>query len=62
MRLFIHFLCLALLPVPGYTGERGPVIPDYPTDRVAKNTYVIHGPLTTPNPENQPPRRVLALQ
>ena len=53
MRPFIHFLCLALLPALGCAGERGPAVPDYPADRIAENIYVIHGPLTTPNPENQ---------
>jgi len=53
MRPFIHLICLVLLPTLGYAGERGPAVPDYPADRIAKNVYVIHGPLTTPNPENQ---------
>jgi glyoxylase-like metal-dependent hydrolase (beta-lactamase superfamily II) len=53
MRPFIHFLCLALLPALVCAGERGPAVPDYPADRIAENIYVIHGPLTTPNPENQ---------
>jgi len=53
MRPFIHLICLVLLPTLGYAGERGPAVPDYPADRIAENVYVIHGPLTEPNPENQ---------
>jgi len=33
--------------------ERGPALPDYPAKQVAPHTYVIHGPLGTPNVENQ---------
>jgi glyoxylase-like metal-dependent hydrolase (beta-lactamase superfamily II) len=43
---------LVLLPVSGYSGERGPAVPDYPADKVADNVYVIHGPPDTPNPAN----------
>ena len=53
MRPFIRLICLALLPALVHAGERGPAVPDYPADRIAENIYVIHGPLTTPNPENQ---------
>ncbi len=53
MRPFIQLICLALLPALVHAGERGPAVPDYPADRIAENIYVIHGPLTTPNPENQ---------
>lgn len=28
-------------------------MPDYPVDQVADNIYVIHGPITVPNPQNQ---------
>ena len=31
----------------------GPPVPDYPADRLADNLYVIHGPLTPPNADNQ---------
>lgn len=53
MHTLFRLILLALLPVAGYTGERGPAVPDYPADKVADNVYVIHGPLDTPNPENQ---------
>jgi glyoxylase-like metal-dependent hydrolase (beta-lactamase superfamily II) len=53
MRPFIQLICLALLPALVHAGERGPAVPDYPADKIAENIYVIHGPLTTPNPENQ---------
>jgi glyoxylase-like metal-dependent hydrolase (beta-lactamase superfamily II) len=33
--------------------EKGPAVPDYPADKITDNTYVIHGPLTTPNSTNQ---------
>lgn len=34
-------------------GERGPAVPDYPAEQVAERTYVIHGPMGYPSPENQ---------
>jgi glyoxylase-like metal-dependent hydrolase (beta-lactamase superfamily II) len=33
--------------------DRAPAIPDYPADKVAPNTYVIHGPTEYPSPENK---------
>lgn len=33
--------------------ERGPAIPDYPAEKVAESTYVIHGPMGYPSPENR---------
>ena len=33
--------------------DRGPAIPDYEAEQVAPSTYVIHGPLGYPNPDNQ---------
>ena len=42
--LFLPFLTLA---------ETGPAVPDYPVDKITDTVYVIHGPLETPNPENQ---------
>lgn len=47
---------LALLPVVStlaVAAERAPAIPDYPAEQVAEHTYVIHGPLEYPNPENK---------
>ena len=31
----------------------GPAVPDYPVNQVSEGVYVIHGPITTPNPQNQ---------
>ena len=33
--------------------ERGAALPDYPAAQVAAHTYVIHGPLGYPSPQNQ---------
>ena len=33
--------------------EKGPPVEDYPIDKLTENVYVIHGPLTVPNVENQ---------
>ena len=33
--------------------DKGPAVPDYPLDKIADNIYVIHGPITVPNPQNQ---------
>lgn len=33
--------------------ERGPALPDYPAEKVAPETYVIHGPVAYPSVENQ---------
>lgn len=33
--------------------DRAPAIPDYPADKVAARSYVIHGPVGYPSPENQ---------
>ena len=53
MKKLFRFILLALLPVSGNTGDRGPAVPDYPADKVADRVHVIHGPLDMPNPENQ---------
>jgi glyoxylase-like metal-dependent hydrolase (beta-lactamase superfamily II) len=53
MYKYLKLLCLALLSFSVSAVERGPAIPDYPTDKIAENIYVIHGPITTPNPDNQ---------
>ena len=53
MKILFRFILLALLPVSGNTGERGPAVPDYAADKVAEKIFVIHGPLDTPNPVNQ---------
>ncbi len=49
---FLSVFLLALFVAPLHA-QKGPPVPDYPVDRVAEGVYVIHGPLTTPNPENQ---------
>lgn len=33
--------------------ERGPALPDYAAKKVASHTYVIHGPVGYPSPQNQ---------
>lgn len=38
---------------PLWAADKGPALPDYPADRVAANTWVIHGPIGYPSPENQ---------
>lgn len=42
-----------LLFVTAAAAERGPAVPDYPAEEVAAGTYVIHGPLGYPDPDNQ---------
>jgi glyoxylase-like metal-dependent hydrolase (beta-lactamase superfamily II) len=42
-----------LLLISYQADAKGPAVTDYPADKVSDNTYVIHGPLGTPNPENQ---------
>lgn len=49
-------LCLFILLVSANTARAadiGPPVPDYPFQQVAGNTWVIHGPLQMPNPDNQ---------
>ena len=46
--LIIAFFSTSLL-----AENKGPAVADYPADKMAENIYVIHGPVTTPNPENQ---------
>jgi len=53
MHAFLRFIGLTLLSTGIMAADRGPAIPDYPVDKIADNVYVIHGPLTVPNPENQ---------
>lgn len=47
------FLFSLLLSTNLLSDDMGPAVPDYPADKVADNIYVIHGPITVPNPENQ---------
>lgn len=47
--LFLSILYSSIV----FAVEKGPAVPDYPADKVAENVYIIHGPVTTPNPENQ---------
>lgn len=53
MYTFIRAIGLAILSVNVMAADRGPAIPDYPAEKIADSVYVIHGPLTVPNPENQ---------
>ena len=53
MYKYLKLFCLALLSFSVNAEERGPAIPDYPADKIAENIYVIHGPITMPNPDNQ---------
>ena len=55
MRPLLILFCLTLFPIAALAGgeAKGPAVPDYPTDKVADNVWVIHGPLTVPNPDNQ---------
>ena len=48
-----RILLLSLLLISSPANAKGPDVKDYPADKVAENTYVIHGPLGTPTPENQ---------
>lgn len=51
----LSILCLfALMPLSAFAADdRGPPVPDYPADQVAPRTWVIHGPIGYPTPENQ---------
>jgi glyoxylase-like metal-dependent hydrolase (beta-lactamase superfamily II) len=51
MRLFL-LLPLLLLAL-AVQAAKAPPLPDYPAQQVAEGVFVIHGPLTTPNPQNQ---------
>lgn len=48
-----RILTLSTLLISFHANAKGPAIKDYPADKITENTYVIHGPLETPNPENQ---------
>jgi len=53
-RIVTALILLVLLARPLLAEpERGPALPDHPADRVAPRTWVIHGPLEYPTPENQ---------
>ena len=54
MKVFVAVGFAALLGFSslGWSAEDGK-IRDYPLDQVAEHTWVIHGPLETPSPENQ---------
>lgn len=53
MNILIRIILLLAFTGIVNAADRGPALPDYPADQVAENVYVIHGPLQTPNPENQ---------
>ena len=50
--LFILFIWV-IYPSLLLAADKGPAVPDYPLDKVSENIYVIHGPITVPNEENQ---------
>jgi len=52
MQRFVAPLFLALASGV-FAAERGPALPDYPAQQVAPHTFVIHGPVGYPSPENQ---------
>lgn len=52
MRRLFFLLLLPFVATP-VLAQKGAPVPDYPVNKVAEDVYVIHGPLTTPNPENQ---------
>ena len=47
------FLACGFVAIASFAVERGPVLPDYPTDQVTDGVYVIHGPLGEPSVKNQ---------
>jgi len=42
-----------VLSMPVFGELKGPPIDDYPVEQLSDNVFVIHGPITTPNPQNQ---------
>lgn len=52
-RPLLAALMLAVTPLLHAESARGPALPDYPADKVAAHTWVIHGPVGYPSPENQ---------
>jgi len=46
-------IALVAVPVAAPVFANADKIRDYPLDKVAPHVYVIHGPRTTPNPQNQ---------
>jgi glyoxylase-like metal-dependent hydrolase (beta-lactamase superfamily II) len=52
MYRFVVAICL-LWTAAAMAEARGPAVPDYPADQVAPHTYVIHGPVGYPTPQNQ---------
>jgi glyoxylase-like metal-dependent hydrolase (beta-lactamase superfamily II) len=53
----IKLIAFVVLFVPYAAVAHNPIVPksiaDYPVDQVARNIYVIHGPLDMPNPSNR---------
>lgn len=52
IRLLI-FSVLLISVAPAFAEKAPPIETDWPIDEIAKDVYVIHGPLETPNPINQ---------
>lgn len=53
MQILFSLLFVLVLPFSVVAAERGPAVADYPAEKLAENIYVIHGPITMPNPDNQ---------
>ncbi|MDH5228670.1 MAG: MBL fold metallo-hydrolase [Gammaproteobacteria bacterium] len=49
MKFFLLFFCLLLLSLAALADT----VPDYAADKIAENSYVIHGPAGFPSPENK---------
>ena len=52
MKLYL-MLGLVGCAASAMAAERGPAVPDYPAKQVAAHTYVVHGPVGYPSPQNQ---------
>lgn len=53
MRYFTPILAFVFGIASAQAADRGPAVKDHPADQVAPHTYVIHGPVGYPSPENQ---------
>jgi glyoxylase-like metal-dependent hydrolase (beta-lactamase superfamily II) len=52
--MYRRLAVIGLVWASAVTAEgRGPAVPDYPAEQVAPHTYVIHGPVGYPSPQNQ---------
>lgn len=54
LRTLLGFILISLhVSALAQADKAGPILADYTADKVSPSTYVIHGPLASPNPENQ---------